>query len=260
MSKKLFIVIMMTLFTVISESAFCQSQGKNYRGTYNYLTTGIEQNSFVSIDAGIHTWLGSDVNPAGNYRKLNAPAFGIDVSAGKWITHRFGMRLGYSVAGVHSVIDSTYKNIDGLDRIIVSEPDVNGYCKTKLRVHNLHIDFMFNIRNIYVGDYDKNRNYYPILYVGMGRSFVSDGISAIASKMVNSNVSLNLGMINSYKVNDYLHVFVDLNYNLHRFTVDSWGCEYSNTEKGIRPKRADRDMSISLGVIIYPWSYKFEVL
>lgn len=256
MNKKLSIIMFLTVFTVISESTFCQSRGR--KRSINYLTTGIERNSFVSVEGGVHTWLSSDVNPAGHYRKLNKPAFGIDINAGKWITHRFGMRLGYSVAGVHSVIDSTYKHIDGLDRIIVSEPDDNGYCETKLRLHNLHVDFMLNIRNIYDGDFDEKRKYYPIFYVGMGRAFVSDGIFAVSSKMVNSNVSLDLGLINSYKLNDYVHVIVDLNYNLHRFSVDSWGCEYTNGDLGIRPKRADRDMSITVGVIVYPWKYSFE--
>ncbi len=208
--KKFFITAFALL--VVASNAMADGHVDSVR----YMTTKFWQNWFVTADGSVNWWRGSDRNPNGNYTAVqwNKPSYGFSLNAGKWINHKFGIRLTYDVNQGKSYINGLHVNRPilnhlfygtfeydenyGNNGICVYTPgekdfstengaDENGYYRTHFWYHNSHMDVFFSPIDIFQGYYNPYRLYTPVFYVGMGAACVS------------RDILINPDVINNYK-------------------------------------------------------------
>lgn len=238
-----------------------------------YLASTMKQNWFITANASVNWWQGSDRNPAGNYTSLNGPTFGGGVSFGKWITHNIALRLAYDVNRSHSYINglhtADHQRVQ-YDFLYANNPtpDANGYCATTFMYHNLHADVMLSPLDLIQGFYNPERFFTPIIFVGMGGACVSGRLSVIQSiieKKRNFELSADAGVMGLFKLNSQLDLFLSFIWTAQEYHIDSWRNEYgvSNPEQR-RPRIADFNYSGQLGLNwsirgrIYELPYNYE--
>lgn len=240
----------------------------NPADTSRYLVSKMSQNWFISIDGSINWWQGSDRNPAGNYSKiLNGPTFGGGVAFGKWITHKTAFRLAYDVNRAHSYIDGLHLSTVGDKfRFLYDNnptPDVNGYCATTFMYHNVHADLLLSPIDIIQNYYDAERVYTPVLFIGMGIACVSGHTSMIKTILdgrCNYEFSADAGLINQFRLNNYLDLNLTFIWTAQRYNIDSWFNEYGAHNIGNpRPRVADFNYSANAGLTWYPGGRIYEL-
>ena len=271
---------------VVSSTAMAAGQVDSVR----YLTGTFKQNWFISAGGSINWWQGSDRNPDGNYATVQwgKPSFGGSLSVGKWINHKFGVRLSYNVNQGKSYIDGLHANRPFLNFLFDgtfhydenyettgiytyeggSAPDKNGYYNTSFMFHSLHVDVFLSPIDFFQGYYNAKRVYTPVIYAGMGAAVVSEKIlitpdlinnaqhkgDDFSQKGVNFEYCFNAGLINSFRLSDHFDLQLDLNVTMPRWNIDSWFYEaggLSNYE-GLTPsdnvKPRKFDFNYSVGV------------
>ena len=283
--KKTFITAIMLI--VVSASAMAAGQVDSVR----YLTTQFRQNWFISADGSVNWWQGSDRNPNGNYTAVQwgKPSLGGNLTVGKWINHKFGIRFAYDVNqgqsyidGLHATLprlnflfdgDFTYDENGNFVSYTGSNPDENGYYNTKFMFHNLHFDALFSPIDFFQGYYNPKRVYTPVIFAGMGAAVISEKFlftpdivnniknkgDEMAQKGVNLEYCFNVGLINNFRISDHFDLHLDLNLSMPRWNIDTWFNEtggLSNYEglvwtDNVRPKRVDKNYSVAFGFTYY---------
>lgn len=251
--KKLFI----TLIALMAVSTATMASTRN--DSTRYLSSKFGQNWFISIEGNVNWWQGSDRNPYGNYTAVQwgKPSYGGSVNLGKWIDHKFGLRLSYDVNQGKSYIDGLHADrpfmnflFDGVFTYDPnyeetglytytggSDPDANGYYNTSFMYHNLHMDFLLSPIDIIQEYYNPKRVYTPVLYVGMGAAAISEKIlispdlvnnyitnkdNFELQKGVNMEFSFAAGLINNFRLSNHFDLHLDLKVALQRWNIDSW--------------------------------------
>lgn len=251
--KKAFITVIAIL--VVSTTSMAAGHVDSVR----YLTTKFWQNWFISADANIDWWQGSDKNPDGNYTAVQwgKPSYGVSVNLGKWINHKFGVRLSYDVNGGKSYIDGLHVNrpffnylFDGTFNYDENgnflsytpngengAPDENGYYNTSFMFHNLHADVFLSPIDLFQGYYNPYRTYTPVIYAGMGLAAVSEKIfvtpdvihnirnrggSDFDQRGVNFEYNFTAGLINNFRLGDHFDLHLDLKMTMARWNIDTW--------------------------------------
>ena len=262
--KKAFITMCAVLIASVSMAG-------GHVDSVRYLTTKAGQNWFLSANATLDWWQGSDKNPNGDYNKIHwdRMSFGGSFSVGKWLNHKAGVRLSYDVNGFNSYINGRHterKNFQFLYQNNPS-PDENGYYETHGMYHNLHADFLFSPIDFFQGYYNPTRIYTPIVYAGMGVACVSEYFFALKSVIDdegrNFEYSTQIGLLNRFRINDYFDLNLDLNWSTQEWHIDTWYNECQDP----RPRRVDFNYSVDLGLTYYiggriyelPTNYEREI-
>ena len=219
-----------------------------------YLSSTFGQNWFITTDASINWWQGSDRNPAGNYLTLNGPSFGGSLSLGKWINHNIGLRLAYDVNQGQSFIHGRHINLTHINFLYGDNPtaDANDYYPTKFMYHNLHGDVVFSPIDFFQGYYNPKRVYTPILFVGMGAACVSEHIfvtqSLLNKEARNFELSFDAGLMNNFKLGKSLDLNLTFTFSGQEWHIDSWYYEFGAQGGTPRPRFADFNYSAALGL------------
>lgn len=170
---------------------------------YKVETNHFWDNWFVSAGFGGQVLFG---NHDKQVKFLDRIAPALDIAVGKWFTPGIGVRLMYS--GL-SVKGATQKEGHGEFPTHSTGVDVpgkggDGYwlMKQKFDFYNLHLDALFNMSNILCG-YNEKRVYNCTPYVGLGWARVWESPQSM-------EVSANVGILNSFRLNDALNLNLDI--------------------------------------------------
>ena len=170
---------------------------------YKVETNHFWDNWFVSAGFGGQVLFG---NHDKQVKFLDRVAPALDIAVGKWFTPGIGVRLMYS--GL-SVKGATQKEGHGEFPTHSTGVDVpgkggDGYwlMKQKFNFYNLHLDALFNMSNILCG-YNEKRVYNCTPYVGLGWVRVWESPQSM-------EVSANVGILNSFRLNDALNLNLDI--------------------------------------------------
>lgn len=170
---------------------------------YKVETNHFWDNWFVSAGFGGQVLFGNHDKQVKFFDRI-APA--LDIAVGKWFTPGIGVRLMYS--GL-SVKGATQKEGHGEFPTHSTGVDVpgkggDGYwlMKQKFNFYNLHLDALFNMSNILCG-YNEKRVYNCTPYIGLGWARVWESPQSM-------EVSANVGVLNSFRLNDALNLNLDI--------------------------------------------------
>lgn len=170
---------------------------------YKVETNHFWDNWFVSAGFGGQIIFGNHDKQVKFFDRI-APA--LDIAVGKWFTPGIGVRLMYS--GL-SVKGATQKEGHGEFPTHSTGVDVpgkggDGYwlMKQKFDFYNLHLDALFNMSNILCG-YNEKRVYNCTPYIGLGWARVWESPQSM-------EVSANVGILNSFRLNDALNLNLDI--------------------------------------------------
>lgn len=170
---------------------------------YKVETNHFFDNWFVSGGFGGQVLFGNHDKQVKFFNRI-APA--LDIAVGKWFTPGIGVRLMYS--GL-SVKGATQKVGHGEFPTHSTGEDVpgkggDGYwlMKQKFKFYNLHLDALFNMSNILYG-YNEKRVYNCSPYFGLGWTRVWESPQSM-------EVSANVGILNSFRLNDALDLNLDI--------------------------------------------------
>lgn len=170
---------------------------------YKVETNHFWDNWFVSGGFGGQVLFGNHDKQVKFFDRI-APA--LDIAVGKWFTPGIGVRLMYS--GL-SVKGATQKEGHGEFPTHSTGVDVpgkggDGYwlMKQKFDFYNLHLDALFNMSNILCG-YNEKRVYNCTPYIGLGWARVWESPQSM-------EVSANVGILNSFRLNDALNLNLDI--------------------------------------------------
>ena len=215
------------------------------------------------------------------------PTIGFNVYVGKWINHKVAVRLGYSNTQIHSYIQGgvtphkehlrplyvdpetpyeSHTTVDGNGQTVLME-----IYQTSMRYHRLNADFMFSPIDFFQGYYNENRVWTPVLYVSAGCAHTSKDFFALKTMIDNGNalkddpkdlqepyrtgnnfeLVVGAGLTNNFRLGTHWDINLDLNWTTHRWTIDSWTYEFTESNSSVRPKRLDNMYTASLGLIYY---------
>ena len=170
---------------------------------YKVETNHFWDNWFVSAGFGGQIIFGNHDKQVKFFDRI-APA--LDIAVGKWFTPGIGVRLMYS--GL-SVKGATQKEGHGEFPTHSTGVDVpgkggDGYwlMKQKFDFYNLHLDALFNMSNILCG-YNEKRVYNCTPYIGLGWARVWESPQSM-------EVSANVGVLNSFRLNEALNLNLDI--------------------------------------------------
>lgn len=245
--KKLFFAIGILFVTVTASANTAEND------SIRYLASTLGQNWFVTANGTINWWQGSDRNPVGNYNSLNGPTFGGGVSVGKWITHNIAFRVSYDINEAHSFMNGRYSTKPNFQFLYKENPtpDANGYYATTFMYHNLHGDVLLSpvdlIRGYYVDQF-----YTPVIAIGMGLACVSEHTFVTQTLIEdgfhrnrNSEMSANIGLINSFKLNKYFDLSLTAMVTAMEYGIDSWR---TGECQDPRPRKVDFNYTLGLGL------------
>lgn len=278
--KKAFITMCAVLIASVSMAA-------GHVDSVRYLTTKAGQNWFISADGNIDWWKGSAQYPVGNYDAIQwaKPDFGGSINFGKWINHKIAIRLSYDINGGKAWNNNTGPYC-GHHWMFPENWASGEWHLNEFIYHNIHIDGMFSPVDFFQGYYNPNRIYTPVIYAGMGGACVSENILVSMSEHRDFEMSFDAGLINNFRLNDYLDLHLDLKYSLQRWSIDSWsneGCgafsdgtpahegqvnpTTEEVAKNYGHSRADQNFSVGLGLTWYiggriyelPYNYEKEM-
>lgn len=278
--KKTFITMCAVLIASVSMAA-------GHVDSVRYLTTKFGQNWFISADGNVDWWKGSAQYPIGNYDAVQwaKPDFGGSINFGKWINHKIALRLSYDINGGKAWNNNTGPHC-GHHWMFPENWASGKWHLNEFIYHNLHIDGMFSPIDFFQGYYNPNRIYTPVIYAGMGGACVSENILVLTSKHRDYEMSFDAGLINYFRMNDYLDLHLDFKYSLQRWSIDSWSNEVcwafsdgtpahegqvnpatEEVAKKYGNKRADQNFSVGLGLTYYiggriyelPYNYEKEM-
>lgn len=245
-----------TLCAILAVSTSLMAAG--HVDSVRYLTTKAGQNWFITANGTINWWQGSDRNPAGNYSKVqwDNMSFGGSLAVGKWINHKVGVRVSYDINGLNSYVNGRHINYQEIQFLYTDgQPDENGYCHTHAVYHNLHGDFLFSPVDFFQGYYNPNRIWTPVISLGMGVACVSGHVfvtqSLVNSEKRNFEYSTYVGLLNRFRLNDYLDLNLDFNWTTQEWHIDSWYMEYGYLSGSPRPRVMDFNYQAALGLTWY---------
>ena len=245
-----------TLCAILAVSTSLMAAG--HIDSVRYLTTKAGQNWFITANGTMDWWQGSDRNPAGNYNRVqwDKMSFGGSLAVGKWINHKVGARVTYDINGLNSYINGLHSGLESLQFLYTDkQPDENGYCHTHAIYHNLHADFLFSPIDFFQGYYNPNRVYTPVISLGMGVACVSGHVfvtqSLVNHESRNFEYSTQIGLLNRFRLNDYLDLNLDFNWSTQEWHIDSWYNEYGYFSGSPRPRAMDFNYQVGLGLTCY---------
>jgi len=279
--KKLFLTII--AFFAVSASVMADGHVDSVR----YLTTRWRRNWFVSADATINWWQGSMRMPENfnNYTKVfwDQPHFGVSLNFGKWINHKMGVRMSYDNTAFNSFINGRHAtpNQQHIQFLYGDEPElveaIDGVeiYRTYMHYQRLLAQYMVSPIDFFQGYYNPDRIWTPVIYLSAGAALTSNRMFLTQNLIhfinysnyydltkvdgTNFELALGVGLLNNFKLGEHFDINLDINWNFHRWTIDSWAHEYYDggpaffTENGhhIRPKRFDNMYTVALGVTYY---------
>ena len=248
--KKLFLTFI--AFFAVSVSVMADGHVDSVR----YLTTRWRRNWFVSADATISWWQGSLRVPeafSNSFTKVywNDPHFGVHVNFGKWINHKTALRFSYDNTVISSFIYGRHPRLE-------------------------HIQFLYGDDPVVAeADLHPNRVWTPVFYLSAGAALTSNELFLTKNLInfvnyskpkdvtkvdgTNFELSLGAGLLNNFRISEHFDINLDIKWNFHRWTLDSWAHEYpdggpaffDNNAENIRPKRFDNMYSAALGLTYY---------
>ena len=279
--KKLFLTII--AFFAVSASVMADGHVDSVR----YLTTRWRRNWFVSADATINWWQGSMRMPENfnNYTKVfwDQPHFGVSLNFGKWINHKMGVRMSYDNTAFNSFINGRHAtpNEQHIQFLYGDEPElveaINGVeiYRTYMHYQRLLAQYMVSPIDFFQGYYNPDRIWTPVIYLSAGAGLTSNRMFLTQNLIhfinysnyydltkvdgTNFELALGVGLLNNFKLGEHFDINLDINWNFHRWTIDSWAHEYydggpaffTENEHHIRPKRFDNMYTVALGVTYY---------
>ena len=277
--KKLFLTFI--AFFAVSVSVMADGHVDSVR----YLTTRWRRNWFVSADATISWWQGSLRVPeafSNSFTKVywNDPHFGVHVNFGKWINHKTALRFSYDNTVISSFIYGRHLSLEHIQFLYGDDPEVaeavNGAegCKTSMHYHNLSAQYMISPIDFFQGYYNPNRVWTPVFYLSAGAALTSNELFLTKNLInfvnyskpkdvtkvdgTNFELSLGAGLLNNFRISEHFDINLDIKWNFHRWTLDSWAHEYPDggpaffdNAGDIRPKRFDNMYSAALGLTYY---------
>ena len=254
-----------TLCAILAVSTSLMAAG--HIDSVRYLTTKAGQNWFITANGTMDWWQGSDRNPAGNYSKIqwDNMSFGGSFAVGKWLNHKAGVRVSYDINGLNSYINGRHIDYEEIQFLYTDgQTDENGYCHTHAMYHNLHGDFLFSPIDFFQGYYNPRRIWTPVISLGMGVACVSEHVfvtqSFINHEKYNFEYSTYVGLLNRFRLNDYLDLDLDFNWSTQEWHIDSWHNEYGyNDGNSPRPRTMDFNYQVGLGLTWYPGGRIYEL-
>ena len=164
---------------------------------YKVETNRFWSNWFVSVGGGLNMYMG-DHDRQMKFGDRLSPA--LDVAFGKWFTPGIGVRVMYSGLCISGATQngshSNGKPISGKpwDGYWLEEQDFDFF--------NIHADVMFNMSNLLCG-YNEKRIWNCSPYIGVGWAHVWD-------KPSTREVSMNVGILNSFRITSSLDINLDI--------------------------------------------------
>lgn len=170
---------------------------------YKVETNRFWDNWFVSAGGGLQVYFG-DHDRQCSFGDRLAPA--LDVAVGKWFTPGIGVRLMYSGLQQRGATkhpgDPNAQSAHGTGHPVKGGGAPHYLEKQKFDMGNLHADVLFNVSNLLCG-YNPDRLYSCSPYAGLGWARVWDSPNA-------KEVSANIGVINSFRINRALDANVEM--------------------------------------------------
>lgn len=195
-----------TLLLILLGSGYAFGQTENVKSetsqlistdTHRIVTNRFWDNWFTVAGGGAQTYFG-DHNKQMKLAETVSSNFSLYV--GKWFTPGIGTRIGVSGLNILGVTQdatlSTGKRYDG--------KSWDGYWlyNQDFKYYHVHGDVLFNLVNL-IGGYREDRFYEVSPYVGLGKMVTNDTHKA-------SEVSANLGIMNSFRLSDALNLTFDV--------------------------------------------------
>lgn len=278
--------IFITIIALIAISSSVMADG--HIDSVRYQTTRWRRNWFVSADATINWWQASMNMPksfTNSYTKVywDDPHFGVSANFGKWINHKSAVRFTYDNTAFNSFINGRHNTpaMQHIQFLYGDEPElveeVNGVqvYRTYMHYHNFSAQYMVSPIDFFQGYYNPKRIWTPVLYFSAGAALTSNELLFIQNisnfinysrpsdltKVDGTNFELSLGggLLNNFRLSEHFDINLDIKWNFHRWTIDSWAHEYHNggdafftqNDDYIRPKRFDNMYTAALGLTYY---------
>ena len=164
---------------------------------YKVETNRFWSNWFVSVGGGLNMYMG-DHDRQMKFGDRLSPA--LDVAFGKWFTPGIGVRVMYS--GL--CISGATQNGSHSNGKPISGKPWQGYWleEQDFDFFNIHADVMFNMSNLLCG-YNEKRIWNCSPYIGVGWAHVWD-------KPSTREVSMNVGILNSFRITSSLDINLDI--------------------------------------------------
>lgn len=279
--------VFLTIIALVSITSSVMADG--HVDSVRYLTTRWRRNWFISADATVNWWQGSMNMPesaVNSYTKVywDQPHFGFTANFGKWINHKTAVRFSYDNTVISSFIYGRHNtpNEQHIQFLYGDEPELvetvegAGIYKTFMHYHNMSVQYMISPIDFFQGYYNPDRIWTPVLYVSAGAALTSSRLFFVQNIAhfinytnpyditkvdgTNFELSLGCGLLNNFKISEHFDINLDIRWNFHRWTIDSWEHEYDDNsftyffdqnENHIRPKRFDNMYSAALGLTYY---------
>lgn len=160
---------------------------------HRVVTNKFADNWFVGVGSGVQFFYG-DHNRQMNFGERLVPAF--ELYTGKWFTPGIGTRLG-----VNGIKNKGVTQNGSHSTGVIYDASQNLY-NQEFNYLNVHADVLFNFTNLFKG-YQPDRFYEISPYVGIGYMFTWD-------EPTSDEVSANLGLFNTFRLNESWKVTLDL--------------------------------------------------
>lgn len=184
----------------------------------------VQKNWFISGGLGAQIYFGDHDKQLATGKRIT-PAY--ELSAGKWLNNAFGLRVNMQMATMKGL--TQYGGSNGLSTG-VKYRDQDDLWFQKFTYLQGHVDLLFNWTNNALG-VDPNRLYNLIPYAGIG--FIS-----VLDKQKGTNFSTNLGLLNTFKINNRFNINADIKGTIISDRVDG---EIGN-------RNLDGTLSVTVGV------------
>ncbi len=236
--------LLLAISILLSSSIFAQTQSTRTATSdtlvgndkYRVLTNYFKDNWFLSFGGGVQIFVGDHTK---QMRVVDMLSPSIDFAAGKWFSPGLGVRVkanGFNLHGISGWSDNTpdspanQNNYQGFITNAVYD-DAAGHWKgdvyehgpeghyplyrTNIKYINTQVDALFNVTDIILG-HNPKRGYNLIPYIGVGWAHTFN--KGIYRNKFNENVmgkrsnevSLNIGLINEFRVYKELYLTLDL--------------------------------------------------
>ena len=168
---------------------------------YKVETNRFWSNWFISAGAGVNFGF-TDHDKQADFGDRISPA--LDISVGKWFTPGIGLRVSYSGLNMKGASNVTQDGPSHTTGKPMPMGKGSGYDMQyqKFSFYNLHGDVLFNLSNLLCG-YNEKRIWNCSPYVGIGWGRVWDSPQF-------KGVTANLGVLNTFRLNDWLDANLDI--------------------------------------------------
>ncbi|MGN0003182.1 MAG: hypothetical protein ACI35V_07095 [Sphingobacterium composti] len=160
---------------------------------------------FSSVNVGTQFYLGDHDKQESMFKRLT-PNF--EISAGKWLNQSFGVRAGingFKMKGLtkEGPLATSKEMVIGSPHFLYDQ---------EFNFINVHADLLFHWTNDAL-DIDLNRMYSLIPYGGIG-------IIAATNKQKTTNLTMNFGLIQTFRINNKLDFNIDVKGNIMSDSFD----------------------------------------